>query len=200
MSVPKPLSLARIFLERVIRPGDRVVDATLGNGHDALYLAQAVGPQGRVTGFDIQEQALATTRARLAEANMSDRCDLHLRCHSELGKLINEGQRAIVFNLGYLPGADKACITRTKSTLEALDQASRLLLPGGLLSVMCYPGHDGGDEESEAVSVFLGALPREMFRVHRYEMTNGLNRPPFLLVADKVRQAHSPKASAAQAS
>ena len=37
-----------------VQRGDTVVDATAGNGGDALWLAKAVGPQGRIYAFDKQ--------------------------------------------------------------------------------------------------------------------------------------------------
>lgn len=39
--------------------GDTVIDATAGNGHDTVFLAQLVGRQGRVWAFDVQSSALA---------------------------------------------------------------------------------------------------------------------------------------------
>ena len=47
-------SIAQAVWSRFVRPGDTVVDATCGNGHDTKWLAQAVGPSGRVFAFDIQ--------------------------------------------------------------------------------------------------------------------------------------------------
>ena len=35
--------LADEMLGRVLRPGDAAVDATMGNGHDTLFLCEAVG-------------------------------------------------------------------------------------------------------------------------------------------------------------
>ena len=46
----------RIF-HRILRPGDSAVDATAGNGHDSLLMAQLVGPEGSVTAVDVQPQA-----------------------------------------------------------------------------------------------------------------------------------------------
>ena len=42
-----------------------MVDGTLGNGHDTVFLAKLVGPNGHVYGFDIQEQAIVSTKKRL---------------------------------------------------------------------------------------------------------------------------------------
>ena len=58
--------LARDALLQAVNAGDTVVDATMGNGHDTLFLAELVGPEGHVCAFDIQESALESTRALLA--------------------------------------------------------------------------------------------------------------------------------------
>lgn len=50
----------------------------------------------------------------------------------------------MVFNLGYLPGGDKAILTTPGTTLAALQAAGRVLGSGGLISVMVYVGHPGG--------------------------------------------------------
>ena len=52
--------LASDVRSQVVRAGDTVIDATLGNGHDTLELARLVGPNGLVHGFDIQEKAFWT--------------------------------------------------------------------------------------------------------------------------------------------
>ena len=59
--------LAAEALQQVIRPGDTVIDATLGNGHDTCMLAELVGEGGHVIGFDIQPDAVMRTAAALTE-------------------------------------------------------------------------------------------------------------------------------------
>lgn len=59
-SSPRPAVCAQ-----VLRPGDVAVDATAGNGHDTLFLAQAVGPSGTVYAIDVQVRG--TGRARMQE-------------------------------------------------------------------------------------------------------------------------------------
>ena len=48
------------IIKEYITPYSIVVDATCGNGHDTLHLAQC-RPK-RLYAFDIQEQAVASTR------------------------------------------------------------------------------------------------------------------------------------------
>lgn len=52
--------------------------------------------------------------------------------------------RLVTFNLGYLPGGDKNLITKVDTTLQALQAASNVLQPGGLISIVAYVGHPGG--------------------------------------------------------
>ena len=94
---------------------------------------------------------------------------------------------AVMFNLGYLPNADKSVITRDDTTLIALLASQKMIKVGGLISIMCYPGHDGGDLESVAVSDWAAALPRSHYRVVRYALHNAPNNPPFLLLIEKLR-------------
>ena len=56
--------LAADVLSRAVAPGDTVVDATMGNGHDTLFLCELVGEEGRVYAFDVQAQAVKNTKKR----------------------------------------------------------------------------------------------------------------------------------------
>ena len=58
----RPLEMAHDFLAEVVTQDDIVVDATMGNGHDTLFLAKLAK---QVYAFDIQEQALENTQERL---------------------------------------------------------------------------------------------------------------------------------------
>ena len=97
-----------IELERTIAPGDIVVDATAGNGHDSLKMAELIGPTGKVFAIDIQPAAIEATKVRLKEAGHSGNCSLIEGDHSEALKALcsehRESVSAITFNLGYLPG------------------------------------------------------------------------------------------------
>ena len=56
-----------------------------------------------------------------------------------------------MFNLGYLPGGDKQQITSATTTTEAIAAGVSLLKPGGVMTVIGYRGHAGGQEETQAV-------------------------------------------------
>ncbi len=184
------LKTAHHLVAEVVCVGDVVIDATVGNGHDTLFLASLVGDSGRVIGFDIQEQAIASASQRLTdEGVLMNTVELHQKNHAEMKQIICEelmGEVAcVMFNLGYLPGADKAIITQLETTLDALQQATACLKSGGVLSVMCYPGHIGGEREAAEVSAWVEQLPGEMFNVSHYVRNGHRETSPFLLIVHK---------------
>lgn len=159
----RPLtSLAQQAVAAVLEPGDLAVDATLGNGHDTLFMARCIAPHGRVFGFDVQPAALSSARARLAAAGLERLAELELCGHERMRERLPAAWHgrvaAVMFNLGYLPGADKTLVTRAETTLAALDQALALLRPGGLVSLLLYRGHAGAGDEVAAVEDWLGRL------------------------------------------
>lgn len=183
----RPMTCAHDWISRLVLPGDTVVDATAGNGHDTVFLARLAGPQGRVHAFDIQEEAIRTTGERLRqEGLLTPAVRLHTASHARMAELVRGPVKATVFNLGYLPGGDKNVITRVESTLAALEQAAALTAPNGILSVMCYPGHEGGDTEAEAVERFLSRLPHHAWRTGKYQLLNTSAPAPFQICAFRL--------------
>lgn len=134
-----------------VQSGDIAVDATMGNGWDTLFLAERVGPTGRVLAFDVQEVALVSTAKKLAKAGLSSRCQLFQKGHELMAEVVPENVGVFMFNLGYLPYADKSLVTRGETTVEALQCALELLREGGGMTIVCYHGHPGGQEEAELV-------------------------------------------------
>lgn len=185
MFPPRPTALLHTLLREVIRPGDTVIDATAGNGHDTVFLAHAVGQNGRVIAIDIQEQAIRSTADHVSREGLHERVELHQTSHSALSQIVSpESARVIVFNLGYLPGADHAVITESQTTLEALKISTSILKPDGILAVVCYPGHTGGDREAADVEEFFRNLVD--FKTAKYQMISTKKQSPFLLIASKV--------------
>ncbi len=57
-----------LVIERLaIAPGDHVVDLGSGEGYFLPYLAEAVGPEGRVTAVDVDDEVVESLRALVAE-------------------------------------------------------------------------------------------------------------------------------------
>ena len=179
----RPLQMAHAFLAEVVTKEDIVVDATMGNGHDTLFLAKLAK---QVYAFDIQEQAVEKTRQRLAEADL-DNVQLILSGHETLDQYTNRFKAAI-FNLGYLPSADKSVITRPDTTLEALEKVCQGLVKGGRAAIMIYYGHEGGEVEKDAVLDIVRQLPQQDFTVTLYKTINQINTPPFLVMIEKLRE------------
>lgn len=181
-----PLALAREYLGKVIEPGDWAVDATLGKGRDTLFLAEMVGEKGKVFGFDIQDQALEYTRQALQERNWLERVELIKANHADIDTYLPQGRvKAIMFNLGYLPGGDHSLITKPQTTVTALEKSLAILDKGGLITLVVYSGHVGGMEERMAVEEFLTKLDPCLYSVIKLEFLNRANNPPLLLVIEK---------------
>lgn len=150
-------------------PGAIAIDATAGNGFDSQFLAERVGPDGLVIAIDIQPCSIERVQRRLQQANLAERVLLATDDHANLKHIVAPkywGDIACaMFNLGYLPSADKTVITRKESTMVALQSAAAFLRPAGLLSVLAYVGHPGGNEEAEAVSEWMQSVIDD-FEIH----------------------------------
>ena len=178
----RPLQMAHAFLEEVVTDEDIVVDATMGNGHDTLFLARLAK---KVYAFDIQEQAVEQTTKRLAEAKL-DNVELLLTGHENVDQYV-ESIKAAIFNLGYLPSADKTVIAQPHTTIQALEKLCQRLVAGGRIAIMIYYGHAGGDVERDAVLDFVSQLPQQEFTVALYKTINQINQPPFLVMIEKLK-------------
>ncbi|MBC2604842.1 FAD-dependent oxidoreductase [Pelagicoccus albus] len=171
-----------------LKAGDTAIDATAGNGHDTQWLAEQVGKAGHVFAYDIQEQAIKTTRTRLEKHGLSQQATLFQAGHENLLVTIPSELHgkisAIVFNLGFLPGGDEKLITLPKTTLSALDQSIQLLQTGGILSVTLYPSHPGASDEVDQVLAWLNGLSTDEFeiRIERHPTGNQKSPYPFFVI------------------
>ncbi len=159
------LETAHSFVQAHLSTGGLAVDATIGNGHDTLFLAQTVGENGHVFGFDIQTIALNATSQRLQQHGLQQRVTLYHASHADMLDNIPQSAhghiQALMFNLGYLPGTDKSLITQSASTLQALNAALTLLTKRGVITIMAYPGHTGGDQESETLARWCAEIVKQ---------------------------------------
>lgn len=181
--------MAHSLIKTVLKPGDIAVDATVGNGHDTQFLATCVGPLGKVYGFDVQAVAISATRRRLEIAGLSN-VELLQRSHAEMREVLSErcaaGVNAVTFNLGYLPSGDKAVITLAETTIAAMSDGLSLLVPAGIMTILAYTGHDGGNEEAGAVEDFLKNLPVHEFEIDEPIIAKGRRSAPRLFVVRKI--------------
>lgn len=181
------ISLEKQFLFAHIKTGGVCIDFTMGNGHDTAWLSKAVGENGRVYAFDIQEKALESTRITLKEENCPDNCTLICDSHSNVLSYVNEPICAGVFNLGYLPGSgNKALTTMRPTTKKAVKDAISLLDKDGIILIAVYPGHEEGRLEGEMLSEFLATeYDRKKICVSKFQIINSPSSPFFFAVESK---------------
>lgn len=181
------LQFSHTLLKEVITDYDHVVDATMGNGNDTLFLAEAVKPNGQVYAFDIQEQALLKTKQRLVEQGLAEQTKLIWDGHEHLANYLTENEpiKAAIFNLGYLPKSDKTIITLPTTTKQALDTLLYHLTRKGRILIVSYYGHTGGEEELDMINKYCQKLPQEQYNILRYQFINQKNQPPILFCIEK---------------
>lgn len=181
------LEFSHRLLKTAAQEGDTVIDATVGNGHDTIILAHLVGDQGKVFGFDIQEQAIVTTQKKLEEEGVAHRVNLLQQGHETISQVFSEETTlsAAIFNLGYLPKGDKSIITLPATTIQAFEGVLDRLKSGGIMVIVIYYGHPGGIEEKDAVENYLSHLDQSDFHVLKYEFINQRNNPPYILAVEK---------------
>lgn len=177
--------LAADYMRRTIREGDAVVDATMGNGKDTLFLCDLVGSGGHVYAFDVQREAVERTAQRVGEAGYEQRCTLLLAGHETMKSHVPAGVRAVMFNLGWLPGAEHIVTTRTDTTLAAVLAALDLVCPGGIVSVCVYPGHEEGTRELHALLELAASLDVRTYNVLHHAFINAREGTPQLILIQK---------------
>lgn len=171
--------LARNFIKEAIGEGSLVVDATIGRGYDTEYLCRLVGERGKVIGFDIQEEAIVSTKERLEKEGLQERAQLLLDSHANMSSYIKEESvDGIMFNFGYLPNGDHTIATKPESSIQAIEEGLSLLKKGGAMSLCIYYGKDTGFEEKEAILDYLKTISHKKYTVVVTELYNRPNNPP----------------------
>lgn len=175
------------IIKRVVGEGDTVIDATAGNGNDTLMLAQLVGNTGRVYAFDIQEAAIKNTEKKLRQAGLIERVCLIKDGHQNMDSHIKEPVKAVMFNLGYLPGGDHSIATIGETTVTAIEKAMNLIVKNGIITIVVYYGGDSGFEEKNYVMEYTRRINSKNFTVMQTEFVNQINCPPILVCIEKIK-------------
>ncbi len=182
-----PTALAKLIISRRITPGDNVVDATAGNGHDTLFLAELVGRFGKVYSFDIQSEALEATQERLKKQNLLATVTCINDSHKMIDQYVPKPISGAMFNLGYLPGGDHSIATVVEESLPAIKIVLDLLKISGLVTIVTYPGHAEGKREEEKISEFVHSLDKERFAVMITKFIKKSGDPPNVIAIEKGR-------------
>lgn len=178
------LDLAHQFLRAHVRPGDTVIDATCGRGNDTKLLCELTGENGRVIGFDIQQDAIDSASALLDENGLH--AELHLDSHANMEQYAApESVSCIVFNFGWLPRGSHEIFTHADSSIAALEAGLRLLKYGGWLVLCIYYGGVNGFSERDALTDYLSQLESRFYTVLQCSFPNRTGCPPFAVFVKK---------------
>ncbi len=180
------LTLQKDFITPHLKKGAIAADFTMGNGNDTLWLSRAMGVEGKVYAFDIQEKALESTRTRLETEGAPQNYTLILDSHSNLKQYIHEPICVGMFNLGYLPGGgNKALTTLRETTKIAVTDAIEMLDHDGILMIAVYPGHEEGALEGEMLDEMLAEYSRFQYCVSKFRIINSPTSPFFFIIERK---------------
>lgn len=185
-TLQRPLTtLAQEAVSEVLKGGETAIDATVGNGFDTSFLAEAVGAAGRVIGYDVQHRAIESTTRRLNTGGFAN-VELKQQSHAELKTTVEVATvTAVMFNLGFLPRSDKTIVTKAASSTVAIAAALEVLKPHGILTILAYRGHEGGQAEYEAVHSLLQAYG-ERYDLQRIDSQPAGQTSPVLFILRKT--------------
>jgi SAM-dependent methyltransferase len=123
---------ATVVLNRAApRPGERVLDIGCGAGTTTLSVAEAVGPEGHVTGADISPPLLAHARRRVPE-HLATRVSF-IEADAQVYPFEPEAVDLVLSRFGVMFFADP---------VEAFGNLRRALKPGGRLCVLAWAAGD----------------------------------------------------------
>lgn len=180
--------ITHYYIKQIVKKGDTVIDATMGNGNDTAFLADLVGEQGFVYSFDIQEIALENTKNKLTEMGLAQRVSLIRDGHQNMDNYAQKGISSVMFNLGYLPGGDHKKATCAQNTITAINKALLLLKVGGIITIAVYYGGHTGFNEKEAVMEYIKSIDNKAFSVLVNYYINQPNCPPIAVCIEKINE------------
>lgn len=173
------LNMVKKICNENITNNDYVVDMTIGNGNDTLFLANI---SKKVFGFDIQDVAIKNTQELLIENNVVN-YELFNVSHDKINIVLSKYKdriKLILFNLGYLPCGNKNITTNHKTTLDAVKNSFSMLSYDGLILIVFYP-HPEGKLEAEYVIKYLNEN-NKYYKIYR---NTSNEEAPYLVVISK---------------
>lgn len=188
------VELSHTFLKDIIHPQSLLIDATLGQGKDALFFLQERA--GTIHAFEIDEGIASEAEAFLKEQKRKQKEKEPFRKQSEVivhacshdtmeEVLASENRKAdgIIFNFGWYPKEADRCETRPETSARAVEQAIRLLRPKGRMALVFY-AHAQGAQEQEAVLKMLEKHKNEL-EIYKFQKVFAEDAPWLCLVSHK---------------
>lgn len=177
------LEISHMLMSQYIKANDIAIDMTAGHGFDTIHLANHAK---HVFAFDIQDDAILSTRKKLEEFHLSN-VTLIKDSHENFLNYVSSFQY-VVFNLGYLPKGDKSITTTSDITLKTLDLALKHVSYDGFIQLMIYTGHPKGREESVSIESYVSQLNTDDYKVLRIDLPYQDNQPPYMILIHKVKK------------
>lgn len=173
--------ISKIFALEIVKKYDLLIDATVGNGHDALFLFKLVQDLDcRLIGFDIQQDAIEKAKEKIGACGS---VEWILDSHEKFDAYPQIREVGLfVYNLGYLPTKSKHITTMAESTLNSVEKALNRVRVGGGLAITCYSGHPEGKREILALEEFTKRLDPRAFSVSWTCWVNRQECPRVLLI------------------
>jgi len=174
--------LTHLLLSDYLKSDAIAVDMTLGNGYDTLFLASRVK---HVFAYDIQEIAINNSKKLLSENKINN--VTFINDTNENIDMLNQKYSIAMFNLGYLPGANKNITTNSNATINAIKKVLRNPFLE-VVSIVVYEGHPQGLKESEEIQNFIKNISGN-FNVKILKNINTKRISPYLVLIER-RKTH----------
>lgn len=171
------------ILKTLLKDKKILVDMTCGNGHDSLRVLQNAPNYKKLYLYDVQIKAIENTKS-LLDSYAYKNCIYLNKSHDDLSD-IHEDIDFAIYNLGYLPGADKKLVTNSKSTIKSIELLLEKLSFGAIVVITTYPGHEEGSVEDIKIYDFLNSLDQKIFNVIKLEFINQKNKPCKTYILEK---------------
>jgi hypothetical protein len=189
--ITKPhIKLSHTLIENFLKKDYICVDATLGNGYDALFLANLFKKLKlkKIFGFDIQKKAIENSKALLKkyiDKDILKNIIFFLDSHEDFSKYLNEKINLFIYNLGYLPSSNKTITTLASTTIKSLKSAFEYLSEKAAICITLYPGHYNGEIEKKEVLEFLKTIDYKKYSILHYNWINR-NKSPSVIWIEKL--------------
>lgn len=177
------VELSHDFLRPALHKQALCVDATLGNGQDTAWFLKKHARH--VWGFEIQQDVLDQTTAKIADPRLEGICLSHARMDEVLGDFQKEKIDAVIFNFGWCPRQDSGIETRPDSSLQAVQKAMSCLKVRGRMALVFYP-HESWEQEAQGIEDYLSGQDPHVFAIQKTVQFNA-RQAPFLICIEKKK-------------